>query len=165
MRSLLLILTFLLCFSLDATAEEALPTFSLHDIEALTVDKYVIRYFDQYLAFVDFASTKGDEGMAIESYKNLIDLYNWIPKQLSSEKIVNLINTTMEKSNQFYVTQCGADYNQIKVGMAFSRIKKCVGEFKLQGQVERKEGTFDYYKRGRDYLYVKNGTVVAWGEY
>ena len=65
---------------------------------------------------------------------------------------------------------CGDDYMKIRVGMKVSQVQKCYGEFHLQGQVKTKDGVVSEYRRGNgyvegsEYLYIKDGRVVAWGE-
>jgi len=123
-------------------------------------------YSEKCADFFSSAKTPGEEAQAIASYELLVKAYDFIPKNLHfSEKYIGFINSSVEQAKQFVNKKCGDDYGQIRVGMKLSRIQKCVGEFSLRGQVKGKYGVVDHYTRLDTYLFVKNGKVVAWGDY
>jgi len=57
---------------------------------------------------------------------------------------------------------CGADYANPQVGMTVARVRSCVGDLVLQGQMNRKDGVASVYRSGRLQLVVMEGKVVAW---
>jgi len=59
---------------------------------------------------------------------------------------------------------CGADYRNIRVGMAITRAQECVANFKLTGQINRADGVVSTYQAGRMYAHVMAGKIVAWGQ-
>lgn len=61
--------------------------------------------------------------------------------------------------------ECGDDYKKVRVGMAFSRIQKCVGKFKLTSQINRADGIVSTYENPKGYVHVIDGMVVSWGLY
>lgn len=60
---------------------------------------------------------------------------------------------------------CGADYDNIKVGMSLKRVNDCVGQTTLTGQIQKDGVTISSYRVNNIYLHVKDSRVAAWGKY
>ena len=62
-------------------------------------------------------------------------------------------------------SECGNDYKVVRVGMKFSRVKKCVGNFNLTSQVNRSDGIISTYENKYGFVHVMDNLVVSWGLY
>lgn len=58
---------------------------------------------------------------------------------------------------------CGSDFGTPHIGMTLERAQQCVGNFKLNGQINRVDGIISTYWAGNLYANVINGKIVAWG--
>lgn len=54
--------------------------------------------------------------------------------------------------------ECGADFQQPRVGMPLERAQRCVGDLKLYGQ----DGSASVYRAGRLRVVVDGGRIVRW---
>lgn len=61
--------------------------------------------------------------------------------------------------------ECGEDYRRVRVGMQFSRVEKCVGNFHLTSQINRVDGILSTYENKSGFVHVMDGLVVSWGLY
>lgn len=60
---------------------------------------------------------------------------------------------------------CGSDYANPQVGMHMARVRNCVGDVVLLGQVNRAEGVVSTYRSGRLLLTVHKDRIVAWSRH
>lgn len=127
--------------------------------------KDVINCVENLLWFYTYSNQQKDVNKAIAAYPAVMQSYNELPAEIPfSEKFVKNLNDAINGAKKFINKECGKDYSKIRVGMKLERVQKCVGEFYLQGQTEKKGAVYDYYTRGDSWLYVKKGRIVAWGD-
>lgn len=60
---------------------------------------------------------------------------------------------------------CGTDYANPQVGMHMARVRSCVGDVVLLGQVNRADGVVSTYRSGRLLLTVHKDRIVAWSRH
>lgn len=126
----------------------------------------VIDCVENILWFYKYLNQDHDVSAAIAAYAPMMQSYNNLPDEIPfSDKFVKTINTSIDQAEKFIEKECGQDYGQIRMGMKLSRVQKCVGEYFLRGQTKNRFGIVDEYGRGDTYLFVKDGKVVAWGNY
>lgn len=62
--------------------------------------------------------------------------------------------------------ECGTDFGRPRVGMTITRAQRCVGDFKLQGELDAPGGgVVQTYVAGHTVLHVAGGTIKAWNRY
>lgn len=59
-------------------------------------------------------------------------------------------------------TECGAEFQQPRVGMTLDRARQCVGDLALVSQLNRADGVASVYRAGPLFVTVLQGRVVAW---
>jgi hypothetical protein len=60
---------------------------------------------------------------------------------------------------------CGKDYMAPRIGMPIKRALQCLGEFRMTGQVNRKDGILTTYTNDDAMLQAIDGKLVSWVEY
>lgn len=60
---------------------------------------------------------------------------------------------------------CGKDYMAPRIGMPIKRALQCLGEFRVSGQVNRKDGVLTTYVNDDAMLQAIDGKLVGWVEY
>lgn len=60
---------------------------------------------------------------------------------------------------------CGKDYMTPRIGMPIKRALQCLGQFRMSGQVNRKDGVLTTYVNDDAMLQAIDGKLVGWVEY
>lgn len=61
--------------------------------------------------------------------------------------------------------KCGDDYKNPKIGMSIDRVRACVTQVKLKGQLNRADGVVSTFVGGNAYFHVMEGRIISWGKY
>ena len=61
--------------------------------------------------------------------------------------------------------KCGDDYKSPKIGMSIDRVRACVTQVKLKGQLNRADGVVSTFEGGNAYFHVMEGRIISWGKY
>jgi hypothetical protein len=62
-------------------------------------------------------------------------------------------------------SKCGEDYKSPKIGMSIDRVRACVTQVKLKGQLNRADGVVSTFVGGNAYFHVMEGRIISWGKY
>lgn len=62
-------------------------------------------------------------------------------------------------------SKCGDDYKNPKIGMRIDRVRVCVTQVKLKGQLNRTDGVVSTFVGGNAYFHVMEGRIISWGKY